>query len=268
MADTERKSNTSARAGDRLAAALKMASERSWERMSGIPRTKHLVFIPGRTRAAVETRNGLVEKHMRLARYVALRMWLQQMPQKLSLEDMRQDAYVGLVEAVEKNQPERGSFGAFAFRVCWTAVLRGMLRMNPLPQGMIKRRRRWQQAYETCAQCFNREPADYEVADELGVSIEEYHAKWASVGRVPVKVSLFDGLEASDGAEARVALRDEMTTYLEVLKGKNRNIVTLYYLQALNDAEIAEMVGLSRWETTARRRAAIKLLRREFGNNA
>jgi len=63
----------------------------------------------------IKTRNRLVEMNMPIAKKIAHRFWLY-VEKKHDAEDLRSLAYMGLISAVEKYDPDRGmTFAAYAF---------------------------------------------------------------------------------------------------------------------------------------------------------
>lgn len=87
--------------------------------MRASPKTRGYALPPGRVPdtswSLTHDQNLLVARETKVA-HAALRHYLGKYPHMLPFrEDLKQDAYMGLMQAARGYDPERGSFGAFAY---------------------------------------------------------------------------------------------------------------------------------------------------------
>lgn len=205
-----------------------------------------------------ELREELVREHMRLAEHVAQRF----RHRGVSLEDLRQVAMIGLVNAVDRFDPERGNdFLAFAVPTIMGEVRRYFRDAGwsmRVPRRLKDLHLRIGKAIDELSQRTGSAPKPAEIAEHIDVDIEEvrngleagyaYHAK-----------SLSDGVEGDDGglltlAERlgeydeqldRVEYRQTLSPLLAELPERERTILRLRFFENMTQSEIASSVGLS-----------------------
>jgi RNA polymerase sigma-B factor len=214
-------------------------------------------FVDYRRTGERRLRNELIEAHKSLASHLARRFANRGEP----FDDLLQVAYLGMLKAVERFDPERGlEFSTFA-----TATVEGELKRHfrdktwsvRVPRRPQELHLRLGNVVNELSQRLNRPPRVPEVAAELGVSEEEV-LEAMEVGGAYRSSSLdsrpADGNDASvlerrlgtndhgfDLAEHRVLLE----RVLADLPERERTIVELRFFHDMTQTEIAQQVGIS-----------------------
>lgn len=197
-------------------------------------------------------RDQLVRAHMELARRLARKF---SKPDE-SLDDLVQVALVGLTNAINRFDPEQGTdFVSFAVPTI-TGELRRYFRDKTwsvrVPRRLKELYARISTARETLNAEYSRAPRPSELAEHLGVDIEEvYEALAAEQGRYGTSL---DGILEDDGHDrfgsadenlAQAELRQFLRPVIATLSERDREIVLLRYTLGLNQVDIARRVGLS-----------------------
>jgi RNA polymerase sigma-B factor len=208
-------------------------------------------------------REELIESYLPLAKQLARRFRDRAEP----LADLTQVAYVGLVAAVDRWDPERGTaFSSFAVPTI-LGELRRYFRDNTW---MVRPPRDLQElwlnicrARDELWQELGREPSVQDVADSLGVTIEQV-SDALQAGAIRVAGSLDEPLRADDSRSAtpldRAVSRDDQIAHADaaitleqlslVLDRRSREVVRLRYREDLLQREIAERVGCSQMQVS------------------
>jgi RNA polymerase sigma-B factor len=201
-------------------------------------------------------RNELVQSNLAMGEALARRF----RGRGESEDDLRQVALLGLVKAVERFDPSRGSpFTSFA-----VPTILGELRRHfrdrgwavRVPRRLQELHLRLEPAAADLAQELGRPPRPSEVADHLGVSEEEVLDAMEAGG-----LYRSSSLDAPVGDESGVSLgatmgdrdpeyglaerRSEVRALLDVLPAREQLIVYLRFFEGRTQTEIAERVGIS-----------------------
>ncbi|MDQ3578132.1 MAG: FliA/WhiG family RNA polymerase sigma factor [Actinomycetota bacterium] len=207
-------------------------------------------------------RDRLVLHYAPLVKYVAGRVGTG-LPAHVDVSDLIQSGIFGLVDAIEKFEPERGlKFETYAMQRIRGAILDDLRAQDWVPRTVRGRAREVERAIERLGAKLQRTPTDAELATELGLAVTELHDVYAqlqltsvvaldelaSAGRGPT--SLADTLE-DETAEDPVALlvdqdnRRALVEAIGLLVERDRIVVTLYYFENLTLAEIGRVLGVT-----------------------
>jgi RNA polymerase sigma-B factor len=225
------------------------------ERAAEMERNRALFEQYKRTRDR-DTRNVLVQHHMRLAESLAARFSDRGEP----LDDLRQVALVGLLKAVERFDPARGvQFASFA-----TPTVVGELKRHFRDRGWAVRvPRRVQELHlrlrglvATLNQELGRAPSTAEVAERAGV-LDEDVLEAMEAGSL-YRLSSLDAQRADSEGEPAIATigspdpelqtvdeRLAVEELLGMLPEREQHIVYLRFFEGLTQAEIAKKIGIS-----------------------
>jgi RNA polymerase sigma-B factor len=202
-------------------------------------------------------RNELIEAHRSLASHLARRFANRGEP----FDDLLQVAYLGMLKAVERFDPDRGlEFSTFA-----TATVEGELKRHfrdrtwsiRVPRRPQELHLRLGNAVNDLSQRLKRPPRVSELASELGVS-EDDVLEAMEVGGAYRSASL-DARPADNGEtmtlESRLGAHDSgfdlaehrvlLERLLEELPDRERTIVRLRFFEDMTQTEIAQEVGIS-----------------------
>lgn len=133
-----------------------------------------------------DSAHQLVEQHAPLVKKIALHL-MARLPDSVQLDDLVQAGMVGLLEAAAKYQSDRGaSFETYAGIRIRGAIVDEIRKGDWVPRSVHRNARRVSAAIKAVEDREGREAQDQEVAQELGMSLSEYHSclSDASSGRL------------------------------------------------------------------------------------
>ncbi len=212
------------------------------------------VLAPGSPRYQ-QTRDALVELHLPLVRYLAMRFAGKGEP----ADDLLQIGTIGLLQAIDRFDPQRGlEFSTFA-----TPNIVGEIKRHFRDRGwMVRVPRRLQElqaevtvGVDDLSQRLGRAPTVAEVAAHLGLSQEQvieatesaraYSAVPLDVPSVATGRSIADDLVESDSALEHVELRHALRPVLAGLADRERQALLLRFVENKTQSEIAAVLGVS-----------------------
>jgi RNA polymerase sigma-B factor len=204
---------------------------------------------------ALAGRDRLIEQHLPLARSLARRYLQGGEP----IEDLEQTAYVGLVKAVDRFDPDRGSFPAFA-----VPSILGELRKHfrdrgwavHVPRRLQEHALAVEKAVETLAGELRRAPTPAEIAQRADLTVEEVlEAHQAAAAHRALSLVTERDAEGDDDRPmdrgtlddgyTRTEERAVLVALLGALKPQERRIVLLRFHHELSQREIGRLVGMS-----------------------
>jgi RNA polymerase sigma factor for flagellar operon FliA len=228
-------------------------------------------------------RSALVLKYAPIVKLLANRMAMR-LPPNVSVDDLVSAGRVGLLDAIEKFDPRRDvqlkTYAEFRIRGAILDELRGM---DWLPRSVRRMVRQMEEATKKVEQRLSR-PADVaEVAKEMGVDLDMYHAMLDHTQNTEV-LSLDECVEnRSDDStskrsyQALISGEDNplnhvitreltgiMAQEIKSLSEKEQLVLSLYYYEGLTLREIGEVIGLTESRICQIHTQAITTLRSRF----
>lgn len=215
----------------------------------------------------------LVERYRPLARSMASRFTRS----PADLDDLCQVAYLGLVKALQRFEPDRGfSFTTYA----WSTILGEMKRWYRDRNWGVRPPRRIQERYLVVARVVDdltqelaRPPTLVEVAARVGCDesdVVQAMEAWRARSVASFDAPGPDGRTESDPGEPdRVDLIDtrmDVERLLARLPARERRIVELRFFEGLSQAAIAKEVGLSQMHVSRLLAASLERLRSAVGS--
>lgn len=210
-------------------------------------------YLADRTRAR---RDRLLMHYTPLVRVVANRM-AGGLPPYVDLADLVQSGVFGLIEAVERFDPQRcPRFESYAAQRIRGAMLDELRAQDWVPRSVRSRVRELERAQERLEGRLRRAATNRELADELGVPVRELHSMVQNVQLISVE-ALDDGAGGvpellADGAvldPMAVVQRQETSRQLSDAVGqlgeRDRLVIRLYYLENRTLAEIGRLLGVT-----------------------
>ena len=201
-----------------------------------------------------------IEDHASLVKRIAYHMMLR-MPASVQVDDLIQAGMIGLLEASQKYDASRGaSFETYAGIRIRGAIVDEMRRGDWAPRSVHRNARRVAQAIAAVEARTGRDAQDADVAQELGVELEEYFAmlRDSSASRLFSYEETFGEDEyrtevAGTGSEhtspldnvQRDALKQSVAEAITKLSEREQMVLALYYDEELNLKEIGQILGVS-----------------------
>lgn len=206
-------------------------------------------------------RNALMENYLHLVRYNAERVH-HKLPDEVELDDLMSAGIFGLMDAIDKFGLEHGvKFETYCAPRIRGAILDELRSMDWVPRLVRSRSSKVDQANKQLETELGRSPTEEEVADKLGVPMDEYQkmSKDAkATGVVSLSRKWFETDSSKDVREIDVLedrksndpvresqrrdLKDMMT---RGLSRAERLIVILYYFEEMTMKEIGATLDLS-----------------------
>jgi RNA polymerase sigma factor for flagellar operon FliA len=199
----------------------------------------------------VGARNRIVLRYSPLVKYVVGRVRAG-IPQSVDSGDLLSDGFIGLMDAVDKFQPERGlKFQTYAVPRIRGAILDGMRKADWVPRSVRSEVRGVERARVALQHRLGRTPDDSEIAEEMGITLpalQTLYSKAANTG-----VSHLDETEVgeeslpgavdidTEAAEVRTAL----VTAIRQLPERDQVLMTLYYFEGLTLSEIGQVLQVT-----------------------
>jgi len=226
-------------------------------------------------------RDTLILSYLPLVRRIAGRIYIPS-PEVLDKEDLIAHGVMGLLEAVDKFDPAReASFPSFAYRRIRGAMLDSIRAMSFSPRAVNDRIRELREVEDRLSAAGEDVTAE-RMAQELGVSISQVHAVHSHIALRAV-VSLDRVLFSPQGDEVAVAqvvgcagssdparILDESELSLALshalgqLAPRDRELLSLYYVEELTLKEIAGVFGVTEGRVSQLHSRAIEVLRRNL----
>ncbi|MFO7246454.1 MAG: FliA/WhiG family RNA polymerase sigma factor [Thermaerobacter sp.] len=226
-------------------------------------RSLEQLWLDYKHRGDLAARDELVQRHLHLVKYIAGRL-VMHLPSSVELDDLLSYGVFGLLDAIDKFDYRRGiKFETYAYTRIKGAILDGLRSVDWVPQSLRKRGRAISAAYGALERRLGRPATDAEVAEELGISVEELQDVLTRLSQATV-LSLDDvlGAEEDDAMELRDLvpdphspdplehsvfqdLRQRLAAALDRLPERERQIIALYYYEGLTVKEIGELFNLS-----------------------
>ncbi|MBC8406678.1 MAG: sigma-70 family RNA polymerase sigma factor, partial [Planctomycetes bacterium] len=151
-----------------------------------------------RTEERLAARNALVEYYRPHAARVARRVKMR-LPRSVEMADLEAAGDVGLIQAIQNFDPKRGvPFEAFCEHRVYGAILDELRRLDWLPRPMRHRLNKKKEAIEILQGNLGRPPEEFEIAQHLGLSFEDYQQRFGKDHEAPV---LAGGKPGSPGKE-------------------------------------------------------------------
>ena len=209
-------------------------------------------------------RDQLLLHYSPLVKYVAGRVAVG-LPQNVEHADLVSYGIFGLIDAVEKFDPERGyKFETYAIARIKGAILDELRSIDWVPRSVRAKARALEKAYAKLEGQLHRTPSDDEVASELGLTEDQFQTllgQLSFVGLVALdellsvsgergeSMTLGDTIpDAGDGpvgAYEVEEMRQLLAESINRMPEREKIVLTLYYYEGLTLAEIGQVLGVT-----------------------
>jgi RNA polymerase sigma factor for flagellar operon FliA len=201
----------------------------------------------------------------------------------VSQEDLISHAIIGLIDAIDRYDPELGTpFEGFAMPRIRGAILDALRQLDWVPRTVRVKEQQLRRAFGKLEAVLARPPKDEEVAQELGISLEELERLITEVARGSVlslddlvagmgettlgEVTPSDGADDPYRSQERDEARRRLADAIDALPEREKLVVSLYYYHELTLKEIGRILKVteqrvSQIHTKAMLRLSHKLIR-------
>ena len=211
-----------------------------------------------------DAREQLIINYSPLVKYVAGRL-SSSLPQTVDTADLISYGIFGLIDAIEKYDPDRGiKFETYAIARIKGAIIDELRAMDWVPRSVRARARELETAYITLETRLKRVPEDSEVAEEMGISPRELHDILSKLSYTSIVSfeELWVGGDREDRGNAMSVIEDEtaddpvkmfeaeeikdiLASAIERLPERERIVIGLYYYEGLTLKEIGQVLGVT-----------------------
>jgi len=184
------------------------------------------------------------------------------MPASVQLDDLIQAGMIGLLEAAKKYDASQGaSFETYAGIRIRGSIIDEMRRGDWVPRSVHRNSRKINEAITEVENREGRDATSQEIADVLGVTLDEYHlmSQDAMSGRLfsieenfteeePYSQDISDTSPAFTPPHSQVhqdSLRHSIAENIKNLPEREQLVLSLYYDEELNLKEIGQILGVS-----------------------
>ena len=204
------------------------------------------------------------------------------LPPSIDKDDLKQAGVVGLIEALDRFDPDRGNkFITYASYRIKGAILAELRSRDFLSRTTRKRVREMEKAYAKLENILGSDATDQDVADEMGISLEKFYEIRAMAHISFVQFDRLDFIESdkidpfksfliqSDRVDVSKIigfkeLFSGLTASIEQLPDNEKLVVSLYYQDELTMKEIGEVMGITESRVSQIHSKAILRLRKKL----
>jgi len=213
--------------------------------------------------AARPERDRLILHYAPLVKYVASRVAVG-LPQNVDHADLVSYGIFGLIDAIEKFDPDRGfKFETYAIARIKGAILDELRAIDWVPRSIRAKARAIEKAYQKLEGSLHRTPTDSELAAELQLTEEELGRTLTQISSAGVAAldEVVAGAERGDSATLGDTIADRgegpalryesqemkviLANAITGLPEREKIVLSLYYYESLTLAEIGRILGVT-----------------------
>lgn len=208
-----------------------------------------------------EAKKQLIEMYLPLVHYVSSRLAIG-LPQNVSVEDLVSYGIMGLIDAIEKFDLDRGhQFDTYASWRIRGAMIDGLRQGDWVPRSVREKAKRVEEAYHQLEQTLMRTVTDEEVSEYLQISVDEFRKMLQEIAvttlhslEEPIKeeetetrLSLLidEHAEKPEQKADEIFLKESLAKAIDRLTEKERTVISLYYYEDLSLSEVAKVMCLT-----------------------
>jgi RNA polymerase sigma factor for flagellar operon FliA len=206
-------------------------------------------------------RDALITETLPLIKHIAHRL-ATRLPNNIEIRDLINAGVIGLLDAIEKFEPERNiKFKTYAEVRIRGAILDSLRNLDWAPRSLRKKSKDLERVYAELSQKLGRPATDEEVSEAMGEDLENFHALLDQLHGLTI--GSFENLSDSEDSENYINYypddgsndpytrfeASELTAMLaeaiEELPEKERLVLSLYYYEEFTMKEIGSLLGVN-----------------------
>ena len=219
-----------------------------------------------------EVRDQIVLEHLPLVKAIAIRVH-ENLPVHVDLDDLIHAGVLGLFDAVEKFDAEKNvAFQSYAKHRIKGAILDSLRQMDWASRDLRKRQKQVDSVTHDLSLKLNRAPSDAEVAQGMGLSIEQWRKTQIELRTVGVVSATPRPDQEHDRTEEFPAspklqpdyicehreLESTLARAMGTLPERYQKVVFLYYTNDMTMKEIGDMLGVNESRISQIHKLALK----------
>ena len=233
------------------------------------------------TATGVKNKEDFLEEFTPLVKRIAYHM-MAKLPASVQVDDLIQAGMIGLLDAITRYEGSYGrQFESYAAQRIRGSILDELRDADWLPRSIRKKMRQIEVAVSKLEQLNGCAPSEQELADELQISLDEYHSTLQSARGAQLiyyedfqqddEEPFLDRLLVDDGSNPLDKLVDEslrksLVDAIENLPPRDKLVMGMHYEQEMNLREIGEVLGVSESRVCQLHTQAIARLRSRLRN--
>ncbi len=228
-----------------------------------------------------ELREQLILEYANVVNLVAGRLSMY-LGYTVEYDDLVGYGIFGLIDGIDKyDMAKNVKFETYASLRIRGAILDQIRKMDWIPRTLRQKQKRMDTAVAKLESEYGRAATPQEVADELGITLDEYE-NWKTEAEFTNLVSLDDYLE--QGSEGRIEtfgtkfqqpenaiqkqeLKEMLVEALRTLTEKEQKVITLYYYEELTLKEISEILSVSESRVSQLHTKALQKIKVQLGDS-
>jgi RNA polymerase sigma factor for flagellar operon FliA len=208
-------------------------------------------------------REQLILKYLHLVRYVVSRMPIT-LPISIATEDLISYGTMGLMEAVERFDPERGlKFETYAVTRIRGSIIDQLRFQDWIPRGVRRRSKELVQTIQKMEEELGRQPTDEELAERMGISKQKLSVMLSESQNLMLSLddtfgndssgsnmTLLDMVEDKNSPDPQGEfeageLRKRLAQAIASLPEREKLLIALYYHENMTLREIGDIISVS-----------------------
>lgn len=242
---------------------------------------KEQLWLKYKKKPSAELREQLILEYSSLVKIVAgrLRMYL---GGNLEYEDLVSYGIFGLIDAIDKFDLDKEvKFETYASLRIRGAILDQIRKMDWIPRTIRQRQRKIDEAEKALEHRLGRSVTEEELANELGLSMEEY-MEWQNQMKVTNLVSLNEfedqgpepvmdarhnsHFEEPERAMEKEGLKEALAESLSALTEKEKQVILFYYYEEMTLKEISLVLEVSESRVSQLHTKALQKMKSSMGD--
>lgn len=227
-----------------------------------------------------EIRDFLAEKYAPLVKYVAGKVAIG-MPQNVEFDDLVSYGSFGLLDAIEKFDPNREiKFKTYAMTRIRGAIFDELRSIDWIPRSIRQKAKQVEEIIVTLENKLGHTVEDEDIAKELGISVDELQGVLSKISGTSIislndiwylgddndEVSFMETLESPPNLNPDTLIEKEeiksvIVEAIKQLPDKEKKVIVLYYYEDLTLKEIGEVLEVTESRISQLHTKAIMRLR-------
>lgn len=208
-------------------------------------------------------REALIVESLPLIKHIAHRV-ATRLPSNIEMRDLINAGVLGLLDAIDKFEPERGvKFKTYAEVRIRGAILDSLRNLDWAPRSLRRKSKDLEKVYADLSQKLGRPATDEEVSEAMGQELDDFHQLVDQLHGLTVGSfeSIYEGDEGAseshlnyypdDGANDPYVrfesnqLVNILAEAIDSLPEKERLVMSLYYYEEFTMKEIGSLLGVN-----------------------